>query len=94
MNLGAIEPQGRVLFPVSLVEGVLGLCSAVLVPLHFDAVEERGRWTAAPLAAYFVSLGCLQVSIMNEGAPWWSKLATTFHPAGSNIFLPIFYNLF
>ena len=63
LNLRATEPQGRVLFPVSLAEGVLGLCSAVLVPLHFDAVEERGRWTAAPLVVYFVSLGCLQVPI-------------------------------
>ena len=29
------------LFPVSLVEALLGLLSAVLVPLHFDAAEER-----------------------------------------------------
>ena len=29
------------LFPLSMVEAVLGLFSAVLVPLHFDAAEER-----------------------------------------------------
>ena len=29
------------LFPVSLVEGLLDIISAVMVPLHFDAAEEK-----------------------------------------------------
>ena len=53
------------IFPVSLVEDLLNIISAVLVPLHFDASEERmseegGTWTVAPLLIYFICLGCLQ----------------------------------
>ena len=48
-------------FPVSLVEDLLNLISAVLVPLHFDAAEEEeGIWRVAPLLIYFICLGCLQ----------------------------------
>ena len=53
------------LFPVTLVEDLLNLISAILVPLHFDAAEERmseeGRiWRVTPLLIYFICLGCLQ----------------------------------
>ena len=44
------------LFPVSLVEALLGLISAVLVPLHFDAAEERISGTQFSDIMRFVTL--------------------------------------
>ena len=40
-ELLVIYSKQGTLFPVSMVEAVLGLFSAVLVPLHYDAAEER-----------------------------------------------------